>query len=256
MKSSIKLKILGSVSPYPTKNDNCPGYLISANDKKLLLDCGNGSIKEMDLPNDLINLNVFISHFHKDHYSDLNALAYASYVYHNLGILKEKIKVYIPKVKIDDLEYIDYLLIKNNKEQYFEFVEYDEESVFDIDNYKISFMKNYHPISTYSTKIETNQFKFVYTSDLGPKSKDDIVNFAHNANYLLIESSLLIEDGVLNEYHLRTYEAANIANEANVNNLILTHFWPETKKEKYLKEAKKSLNNVLIAKTGDKFKLK
>lgn len=256
MKSTIKLKILGSVSPYPTKNDNCPGYLISIDDKKILLDCGNGSIKELSLPDDLINLNVFISHLHKDHYSDLNALAYASYVYHNLGILKERIKVYIPKVKPDDLEYIDYLLIKNNKEQYFELIEYDENSIFEIDNYKITFMKNYHPMSTYSTKIENNQFKFVYTSDLGYASKDDIVTFARNASYLLIESSLLIEDGILNEYHLRAFEAADIAKNAGVKNLILTHFWPETKGDKYLKEAKTILNNVIIAKTGNKLNLK
>ena len=33
---------LGTVSPYPKNNMNCPGFLIENNDYRVLLDCGEG----------------------------------------------------------------------------------------------------------------------------------------------------------------------------------------------------------------------
>ena len=95
--SKVVIIPLGTISPY-TKNDmNCPGYLIKYNNKKILLDCGNGITRLLSFPNDLENLNVIITHYHKDHFGDLGALQYASYVYHNLGLLSDKIKIYIPE---------------------------------------------------------------------------------------------------------------------------------------------------------------
>ncbi len=104
------LKILGSVSPYPKENKNCTGYLIYDKDtnQKILLDCGNGITRLMNFPNDLENLTVIISHLHKDHYADLSAIAYASYVYHNLGLLNTEVKVFIPSDK--NLKDYDYLM--------------------------------------------------------------------------------------------------------------------------------------------------
>lgn len=89
--SKIEIIPLGTVSPYPKENMNCPGFLIKYNNKNVLLDCGNGITRLLKLPKDLENLNVIITHYHKDHFGDIGALQYASYVYHNLGILNSKI---------------------------------------------------------------------------------------------------------------------------------------------------------------------
>ena len=148
------LRIIGSISPYSNKNGNCPGYLLSMGNHKILLDCGFGVCKSLNIPDDFRKLNIFISHFHKDHYMDIYAIAYASYVYNKLGILNEKIKVYIPKTTDTDPEYLDYLLLIQSKEHYFEFIEYEQNSVFKIADIEIGFMKNYHAINTYSTRIK------------------------------------------------------------------------------------------------------
>ena len=195
------LKFLGSISPYSVKNDNCPGYFLSVNNQKILLDCGFGVCKELNIPDDFKNLNIFISHFHKDHYMDIYALAYASYVYNKLGILKEKIKVYIPKINENDSEYLDYLLLTRLEEHYFEFIEYAEDSVFKIDNIEIDFMKNHHAINTYSTRIKFDNKIVVYASDLGFRTKDKLVNFSKEANLLLIESSFVKDDNQKNDFH-------------------------------------------------------
>lgn len=49
----MKLKVLGSVSPYIKGKDNCPGYLIENDKTKVLLDCGSGITREMNLPSNL-----------------------------------------------------------------------------------------------------------------------------------------------------------------------------------------------------------
>lgn len=43
------------------------------------------------------NLSVIITHYYKDHFGDLEVIQYASYVYHNLGVINDKIKIHLPK---------------------------------------------------------------------------------------------------------------------------------------------------------------
>ena len=86
----------GTVSPYPKNNKNCPGFLIEYNGYKVLLDSGEGVSDLLNFPHDLNNLIIVISHLHKDHYSGLAGIGYASYVYKNLGYIDKKIPVYIP----------------------------------------------------------------------------------------------------------------------------------------------------------------
>lgn len=246
----MKLKILGCVSPYPKNKNACPGYLIISNNTNLLLDCGNGITKNLNLPNDLLNLTVIISHLHKDHYGDLLALSYASYVYNKLGILKKKIDVYIPDNEtLDDFKYI-----KSFKdENYLNFITYNENTELNIDSLNITFKKTKHPIETYAMKIKDNNSIITYSADTGFDNK--LIDFFKNADLLVCESSFLKEHKK-NNNHLSAEEAANLAYLSNVKKLLLTHFWPEIKSKNYLKEAKKIFKKTDIAKTNKIYKLK
>ena len=100
--------------------------MITTKNNKFLLDCGNGITRNLVLPDDLESLTIIISHLHRDHYGDIFSLAYATYVYHNLGILKERIKVYIPSTKKESLDY--QLLTNLGEEHYLKIEEYKEDS--------------------------------------------------------------------------------------------------------------------------------
>ena len=67
----MKLKVLGTMSPIATKEKNCPGFLITDGKYKLMLDCGSGSHKLLNYPNDLENFHVIITQLHEDHYNDI-----------------------------------------------------------------------------------------------------------------------------------------------------------------------------------------
>lgn len=240
---------LGTISPYCKGKMNCPGYLITYNDKKILLDCGNGITRLLDFPSDLNNLTVIITHYHKDHFGDLGILQYASYVYHKLELLDDKVKVYLPKDDFQDSK----KSIINNKESFTFYEDIDVDNIINIDDLKISFHNNNsHTITSYVVKIENKNLKIVYTSDIGTTNLTPLIEFCRNADLLICESSFVESHHTLSTTHLTTKTASIIAKGAGVKKLLLTHFFPETDKNEYLDEAKVSFKNVDVAKEGKK----
>lgn len=245
------LKILGSVSPYPNLNSNCIGYLIYDDNHKILLDCGTSITRLMKFPEDLDNLTIIISHLHKDHYSDLSAIAYASYVYHNLGLLNNKVKVYIPNDNtLEDYQY----LMNYGNENYMDFYTYDENSCINIDDINIKFYQTQHFIKTYAMNVIKGETKISYSADTG--YDENIIAFFKNSDILICEASFLKNQKNGNINHLSAEEAALIASKSNVKRLVLTHFWPEIDKSEYLNEAKRLFENVEVATDGTEYVLK
>lgn len=262
------VKILGTVSPHCHKTKNCPGFLIQENDSKVLLDCGNGITRELNKEQDLKDLTIVISHLHKDHYGDLLSLAYTSYIHHNLGLLDKKIKVYIPKPnyqneiltfknkkgevikKNAESTIFDYIFLTNlGKEQYLEFATYDETTILNIGDLELSFAKNPHQVNTYTTKVTTSSASIIYSSDTGNQG-NVLENFAKNSDLLICESTYFKGQQRTEDNHLYAYEAGLIASKANTSMLLLTHFYPELPKEKYLAEAKEIFSNTEVAEEG------
>ncbi len=238
------LRILGSVSPYPKIDNNCVGYLIRDidNNQKVLLDCGNGITRLLKFPDDLENLTIIISHLHKDHYADLSAIAYASYVYHNLGLLNERINVYIPNsTNLEDYRY----LTNYGKENFMSFYVYDEKSNLNINGISVSFYQTRHSIKTFAMNIIKGNIKISYSGDTGYDEKISL--FFQDADILICESSFLKHQKNGNINHLSAEEAGIIAKKSNVKKLILSHFWPEVDKSRYLNEAKNIFENVDVA---------
>lgn len=253
LENKLQLQVLGSVSPYSKGNNNCPGYLVSSNKAKVLLDCGNGVTRYLDMQEDLENLSIIISHFHKDHYGDLASIAYASFVYHNLGLLKNKVRVYIPKK--DDSTSLDYDFITNISEAYLEFIKYDENSIIDIEDLKFSFSVNPHQVKTYSVRVDSNGKSITYSADTG-FINNTVSKLAINTDILLCEASFLSNQIRNGNYHLYAAEAGKIAKSANAKLLLLTHTYPECKKEDYVSEASLEFDNVEAALEGKVYILK
>lgn len=263
--SSLKLIPLGTVAPYCKDEKKCSGYLIKYNDQNIILDLGNGAMSNINLPEDLFNLKVFISHLHPDHYGDLTALFQAALVYNRLGFIKNEIPIYLPKYYIkEEVCYTDYDGWPTSKsvdktpldyrylEQYqktcpIKIIGYDKLNI-DENDIKISSMKVPHTIKSNAFKVEIEDKTIVYSSDTG--TKNNLREFAKDANLFICESTFLKGQCRLDDSHLFAYEAAQIARDADVEELALTHFWPEIDKELYVKEAKEYFNNVCSLEEG------
>lgn len=247
--NSLIITPLGTVSPYCKGESNCPGFLVTYKDKRILLDCGNGITRLLNLPIDLDNLSVFITHLHKDHIGDLGSLQYASYVYHNLGLLTEEVDIYLPQ-----FEKCDHII--NTQEAFVNYYDINERVEYTVDDMKISFHNNNsHTVPSYVVKLENERFKIVYTSDIGNINLGYLANFSQGADLLICESSFIKKHNISSNTHLHAYEAAQVAATAEVKKLMLTHFWPETPKSEYLAEAKEVFENTMIAEEGKVLKL-
>lgn len=242
----MKLKVLGTQSPYYTPPHHCPGFFITDEQVKLMLDCGSGSHSLLNFPHDLQNLSIIASHLHRDHYNDIYNLQYASFVFHNQKRIERPIDIYLPQTPTtiyDD--------IISEKDSFARYHTIKEDTPIKLGNMEISFCKTDHPVETYAIKVHCGDKTLVYTSDTSFSCKSKLAQFAKEADLLICESSLLKEHGFPEiSSHLTAYQAGMIAKEAQVKGLMLTHFWPEESIEKYVAEAKEVFPNVIAAKEG------
>ena len=239
----MELKVLGSVSPYPRLDHNCPGFLVTVKDKKILLDCGNGTLRLLDPSMDLENLNVIITHLHADHYGDLSSLAYMSYIENKLGNLKERVKVYLP----NDHNNLEYLYFNSIEHNYWEINYYNEYNSINIDaDIKISIKKTLHDILCYAVRIDYCNNSLVYSADTGYQ-ENYFTEFISNTDLFICESSFLKEHNKSDNNHLYSYQAGLYAKEGSVKELMLTHFYPTIDRYLYLEEAKKIFPNTDLA---------
>lgn len=269
---NIEIIPLGTVAPYPKENKNCPGFLIKYKDYNIMLDCGNGCTRLMDLPKDLSNLKIFISHLHPDHFGDLVSLLQAIYVYRKYGMVDNNIELYIPdndfvNETIDDYDEDGWYkpqTIKKHSLEYRYIETYAKEAEVNLIGYSENTFKfEYatiktllvpHPISTYAIRINTEYGDITYSADTGTNNR--LGTFAHNSSIFICESTFLKGQYRASNNHLYAYEAAKIAKDANVGKLLLTHFWPEIEKEQYVKEAQKIFDNTEAAIEGKKLILR
>lgn len=257
---------LGTVAPYPKDGKNCPGFLIKYDNQNILLDCGNGCTRLMNLEKDLKNLKIFISHLHPDHFGDLISLLQAIYVYRKFGLIDTNIELYIPDkdIEIESFGYegedgwwtskefqkksLEYRYIeKYAKEALVTLKGYAEETFkFDKTTIKTSYVP--HPIHTYAIRINTEYGDITYSADTGTNNRLNL--FAKNSDIFICESTFLKGQFRATDTHLYAHEAAQIASKAEVEKLLLTHFWPEIDKQKYVDEAKKIFPNTEAAIEG------
>lgn len=242
----MKLKVLGTQSPYNTPNHHCPGFLITEGQINIMLDCGSGSHSVLNFPHDLQNLSVILSHLHRDHYNDIYNLQYASFVFHNQKRIERPISIYMPKtpsrISTD---------IMSEKDSFARYRFINEKTSLKLGKMHLYFCQTDHPVETYAIKVCSGDKTIVYTSDTSFSAKSKLAEFAQGADLLICESSLLKEHGFpeINS-HLTAYQAGVIAKEAQVKGLLLTHFWPEESVQKYVLEAKKIFPRVASAKEG------
>lgn len=252
LKQSIIFKVLGTKSPFALQDSACPSYYLEIGEKKILLDCGSGSHRFFDMEN-LENLNIIISHLHRDHYNDLFNYMYTSYSLKNLGRMKEKINIYLPKTPTKIVEDI-----KTEKLTYSNVYNYDKTTKLNLNDINIEFLEieHSHDMNCYAVKIIALNKKIVYTGDVSYSNKQKLVEFAKNCDVMICEASLLKKHKFpeINS-HITAEQAGMIAKESKVKKLLLTHFWAEEELCNYLNEAKTIFKNTVALKELDKFYL-
>ena len=107
------------------------------------------------------------------------------------------------------------------------------------------FVRAKHSVPAYSIAVE-EQGRFVFSGDTA--RTEDIVKLAAGADLFLCEASGLESDAqYLRDTHLSARQAGEIAKQAGVKRLLLTHFWPEYEPAELCRQATSGYGKPALA---------
>lgn len=234
----MKLTVLGNNGPYPKAGGACSGFLLDNGSTKVVLDFGNGVLSRLQQYIAIEEISaIILSHLHSDHMGDIMILRYAADILRMKGVMDKPLKVYAPAEPIEEFNRLKY-------KDALEVIEINPAEKLTLGDLKISFRKMIHSSKNYAVCVEVNSKKFVYSGDTLPNA--GLVEFASNADLFVCEAGLLERDEkLLRITHLTAREAAQIAEDAGVKRLLLTHFLPDVKLEYYVNEAMSVYNGIM-----------
>jgi ribonuclease BN (tRNA processing enzyme) len=254
----VKLTVLGCWAPYPKAGGACSGYLIREAGLNILLEAGNGTLSRLMGIIDFRLLDaVIVTHLHHDHYADLFVLRYAIEGAIRDGSRDGPLDLFVPGEPAEEynrLAGFDKAFITVPIESLPREPLDKEYEVYrlNLGGLDFRFAPIKHPVPGYSVSIG-GPGKLVFSSDTA--RTNIIAALARNAGLFLCEASGQDSDaGVMKEIHLTAGQAGELAREAGVKRLLLTHFWPEYNPAVLREQAEKAFKGpVELAREGETY---
>lgn len=251
----MKIIFLGTNGWYSSPTGDTPCILIDSKDHYVIFDAGNGIYKLDQYITSTKPISMFISHFHLDHTSGLHIL--------NKFKFKQGIDVYVGKGRIRDFATlvnppftIGYTKRPENILNLKTKIRLHELSEENRVPFPVIAIPVRHAYGGHGYRIELEGKIISYTGDCG--LSDNVRTLAKNADLLICECAKKNIKRPNPWGHFDPNLAATLAKEANVKQLLLTHFgadlyttlddrkWAE-------KEARKIFPNTLAATDGMEF---
>ena len=247
----MRLTVLGSGAACAGEGGNSSGYLIEDAGVRILLDCGHGVASSLVAMMSAAEVaHVFISHMHADHFIDLLPLRFAVTKDMN-GLPSPRNCLHLPPGGRDALSH--YLAAVSFPDDFFDTVwqvrEYQAGETYELAaGLRARLAGGVHYIPGWAIRIDGSA-SLTYTGDTAPSPA--ICELAAGSDLLLAEATLdEPEDGPV-QGHLTATQAAELAQNAAVRRLMLTHFWHDADRELAAQAAKQLLScSVLVAYDG------
>lgn len=231
----MKLRVLGMNGLFPSAQGACSGYFVSAGKTRLLIDVGAGTIARLLSFFDPSKLDaLLVSHLHHDHFSDSGILSY--YLAARGG-----------KLPLDVLSPENHALFMNGSFKWRNTLEIQ------IGEVHIKALPVRHPVPTFAYRLECNQKTLVYTGDTN--TIDALAPFANQADLLLCDACMPFSKWTHDAPHLSARHAGELAKEANVKKLVLTHLNPFYAKEDLFSEAHNVFHKTVLAQSDGVYTL-
>jgi ribonuclease BN (tRNA processing enzyme) len=247
----MDIDVLGVCAAYPAACDACSGYLVTSGQIRLLVDCGPGVMGNLPRVSSYFDLSgILISHLHSDHYLDLHPLRYAlTYsIYRPEGFMP--IPLLMPPGEYTRM----FSGALDDQEKFNQVFSSEDMSIprhFDEGKLTIDFALMKHPLQSFAVRITDSQGKkLVYSGDTA--YNETLIELAQDADLFLCEATLQNQYAHLaGNGHLTAAQAGDVARQARVKKLVLTHIWPEYDRTVSLEEAAATYSGPLeIAETN------
>jgi len=221
----VKLTVLGSAGTHAGPDRACSSYLVEHDGFHLLMDCGNGSLSNLQKCVDPAAIDaVLLTHLHVDHFGDLYGLYYALR-FHPSG--PGSIPVYAPPGAQAHLAQLLHGDPEDTFAQVCCFVEARPGDTLDLGPLHLELFAARHPITTLAPRITVGDAVLAYSADSA--MTDALIDCARDADVFIADCSWLermrpLPDGV----HMTAKEAGETAKRANVRTLLVSHVYPTT----------------------------
>lgn len=255
----FSVTVLGSNAAVPTLTRNPSAHLLNANERLFLFDCAEGTqlrLRQYKIHFQRIN-HIFISHNHGDHYYGLIGLLTT---FHLLG-RKNDLHVYA----IQPLEEIIRIQLEASRTRLsylLHFVEFDpdkDQVLFEDQRVTVSSFPLIHsvPASGFIVREKIKVRKqpharsYAYCTDT--IFNRGIIPHIHGVDLLYHETTFKHDmiEAAHEKMHATTIEAATIAKEAEVKQLMIGHFSARYKDlEPLREEASGVFSNTILAEDG------
>ena len=269
--------IIGSGSPVYNEERAGPSVLVSNGETRILVDMGNGTQANLNkLGVDIRALSALLfTHHHLDHNEEFVPILIRSLMgRHNFTIIGPTNTVKLTEANLElYTEDIAYRLGKTgrtlaDRKEAFIVRDIKGGESFDIKNIRVSTLRVPHTIHTIAYRFDYDGESIVITSDL--TYSEALPRLAKDADFMIIDSGgMIVKSGRRSRIgmkgarpgrgqrgrkrasrkraHLNLHESSLLAKQANVKNLVYTHFTPgEVDQEASLKEIRKDYSGNVI----------
>jgi len=225
MGTSFTLTFMGTGTGVPLKNRQAPGLVVQAGDTHLLLDSGSGTAYQLaraDFHYYQFD-HLLYSHFaHPDHINDLAELIFANNYFDPLR--KTTLSVYGPKGIKNFLKNLFVLYPVLGNPPYPIAVHELEQDTISVNDITVETKPlNHQQSACLGYRIHYQGKSIIYSGDTD--YCDALITLAQHGNVLIVECSF--PDGYKVEGHLTPAEIGQIATQAQVKKIILTHLYPQ-----------------------------
>ena len=227
----LRLTVLGCSTAAPHPDTPTAGFLVEWGTTALLLDVGQGVIRNLQAvldPHDLTG--IIIGHMHADHYLDIVGLRY---LYPWGEPSPVPLPVHLPPGGRARLDALANAISERAGffDAAFTAVEYDPAATLTVGELRVTFVRGRHYVPAWGVVIEApDGTRLAYTGDTGPSTV--VEDAIRGADLLLVESALgLSAHDDPERGHLTPEEAIEMARNAEVRSAILVHYGPARRAE-------------------------
>lgn len=212
------------------------------------LDAGPGTLANLQTQCALSDLDaVVLTHAHPDHWLEMPVVANAIQwyeprsrlpVYSNAHMAEHARALIGPDIDVS----FDWRIIESH----------DQVTVGD---QTWSFAETEHYVPTFATRTDCDGESIVFTSDTGPGfSLKPLVERSGPIDLALIESTFLTRSGHPGALHLSADEAGELAQDAGVKRVVLTHQAPLEDRDAHLERASANFSGqMVLAEVGQQY---
>jgi ribonuclease BN (tRNA processing enzyme) len=207
----LTLTVLGASGSYPGAGQACSGYLVRSETTTLWLDCGSGSLANLQRHVALLDIDaIAISHEHPDHSGDLAGCYVASKYY--LG--RQRLPVFAPTSVRTAAYYADEPLA------WCDVADGRQERIGDL---TLTFSRTDHGPETLAVRVDGAGRSLGYSADSGPRWS--LSALGPGLDLALCEATYL-QNLEGKAQHMSGRQAGESAREAGAARLVVTHAEP------------------------------